>query len=76
MKITNLSRTIGVIIALALCLSLSAQTNKWRDIHKVKKGETLSSIARKHGTTVKKLCSLNHLGKKTKVRVGQIIRYS
>lgn len=44
--------------------------------HKVKKGETLSSIARKHGTTVKKLCSLNHLGKKTKVRVGQIIRYS
>ena len=44
--------------------------------HKVKRGETLSSIAKKHRTTVSKLCSLNHLGKKTKVKVGQIIRYS
>lgn len=59
MKITNLSRTIGVIIALVLCLSLSAQTNKWRDIHKVKKGETIFGIAREYGINVQQLLDAN-----------------
>ena len=42
--------------------------------HKVKSGDTLSGIARKYGTTVKKLCQLNKI-KETKVlKVGQKIR--
>lgn len=42
--------------------------------HKVKSGDTLSGIARKYGTTVKKLCQLNKI-KETKVlQVGQKIR--
>ena len=45
-------------------------------IHKVRKGETLSTIARKHGTTVAKLCRANGISTKTKLRVGQILRYS
>lgn len=44
--------------------------------HKVKKGETLSSIARKRGTTVNKLCKMNRIGKKKTLRPGQILRYS
>lgn len=45
-------------------------------IHKVKSGETLSTIARKRGTTVKKLCKLNNISTKTVLRVGQILKYS
>ena len=45
-------------------------------IHKVRKGETLGSIARKHGTTVAKLCRANGISTKTTLRVGQILKYS
>lgn len=44
--------------------------------HKVKKGETLYSIAKKHGVSVDKLCQLNRLSKKSKIRPGNILRYS
>ncbi len=44
--------------------------------HKVKRGETLSTIAKKQGTTVAQLCKLNRLSAKSKIRVGQIIRCS
>lgn len=42
--------------------------------HSVKRGETLSSIARKHGTSVSKLCKLNKLRPSSKLRVGQKVR--
>ena len=45
-------------------------------IHKVRSGETLSTIARKHGTTVDRLCRANGISAKTKLRVGQILKYS
>ncbi len=44
--------------------------------HKVRRGETLSRIARKHGTTVKALCRLNHISSKVRLRPGQILKYS
>lgn len=44
--------------------------------HKVQRGETLSSIAKKRGTTIEELCRLNHLTKKMRIRPGQILRYS
>jgi putative exported peptidase len=44
--------------------------------HKVKAGETLSSIARQRGVTVEKICSLNHLNTNSHVRPGMILRYS
>ena len=44
--------------------------------HKVVSGETLESIARKRGVTVDRLCKLNHLTRKSRVRAGQILRYS
>lgn len=45
-------------------------------VHKVAKGESLSTIARKRGTTVAKLCKLNNISTKTVLRVGQILRCS
>ena len=42
--------------------------------HKVKSGDTLSGIARKYGTTVKRLCQLNNI-KETKIlQIGQKLR--
>ena len=45
-------------------------------VHKVKSGETLSSIARKCGTSVDKLCRMNNIKRSTVLRPGQILRYS
>lgn len=44
--------------------------------HKVSKGETLASIARKRGTTIERICKLNHITKTMRVKPGQILRYS
>ncbi|MCM1109386.1 MAG: peptidoglycan DD-metalloendopeptidase family protein [Clostridium sp.] len=46
------------------------------NVHKVKSGETLSTIARKHGTSVAQLCKLNHIKTTTILRPGQILRCS
>lgn len=45
-------------------------------LHKVKKGETLYSIARKRNTTVNAICKLNGIGKNMKLRAGQILKYN
>lgn len=43
--------------------------------HVVKRGETLSSIARKRGTSVSKLCKLNKLRESSIIREGQKLKY-
>ena len=40
----------------------------------VRNGDTLYSIARKNGTTVKKLCQLNGLSENSKIHVGQKLK--
>ena len=45
-------------------------------IHKVQSGETLSSIAKKHGTTIDKLCRMNNIKRTTILQLGQILRYN
>ncbi|MBQ7419451.1 MAG: peptidoglycan DD-metalloendopeptidase family protein [Prevotella sp.] len=52
-----------------------AKTHSTR-FHKVAKGETLSSIARKRGMTVSAICKLNHIKSTTRIRPGQILRYN
>lgn len=54
----------------------SSTYNEQRLYHKVEKGETLYSIARKRGVSVETLCELNHINKTLRVRQGQILRYS
>jgi len=44
--------------------------------HKVKKGETLYSIAKRRGTTVAAIMKLNHLKKRSKLRPGQILKFN
>ena len=45
-------------------------------LHKVKKGETLYSIARKRHTTVAAICKLNRINKNTRLKMGQILKYN
>ena len=44
--------------------------------HKVKKGETLYAIARKHGTSVAALCKLNRISQSVRLKPGQILKYN
>jgi membrane-bound lytic murein transglycosylase D len=43
-------------------------------IHKVRRGETLSSIARRHRLTLRSLARANNLSVRSRVRVGQRLR--
>lgn len=45
-------------------------------IHRVKQGETLSSIAKKYKTSVRELCRLNGISETSKLRIGQILKHS
>lgn len=57
--------------------SYSPKTNaRSSRYHKVKKGETLYAIARKHGISVNSLCKLNRISKSVKLRPGQILKYN
>lgn len=42
--------------------------------HTIRKGDTLSSIARRYGTSVDKLCSLNGISKTTTLRIGRKLK--
>jgi len=53
-----------------------ASNNSSVRYHKVKSGETLSAIARKHHTTVNALCNLNRIKKTVTLRPGQILKYN
>ena len=44
--------------------------------YKIHKGETLSSIAKKNGVTIEELCKLNHITRRTKLRIGQVLKCS
>ncbi len=53
-------------------------SNKYASVkyHRIKKGDTLASIARRYGVTVKKLCSLNNLNSRTTLKTGKSLRVS
>lgn len=42
--------------------------------HKIRKGDSLSKIAARYGTTVSKLCALNGITRNTTIRVGRSLR--
>jgi len=44
--------------------------------YRIRKGDTLSKIAQRHGISVKKLCSLNSMSTSEKLRVGKSLRIS
>ena len=44
--------------------------------YKVRKGDSLSRIAKKTGTTIDRLCKLNKISTRTKLSIGQVLRCS
>jgi murein DD-endopeptidase MepM/ murein hydrolase activator NlpD len=45
-----------------------------KEYHTVARGDTLSAIAKRYGTTVSNLCKLNNISSKSILRIGQKIR--
>jgi LysM repeat protein len=44
--------------------------------YKVRKGDSLSRIAQKTGTSIDALCKLNKISRRTTLRIGQVLRCS
>jgi len=44
--------------------------------HKIRRGDTLSGIARRYGTSVRNLCRLNRIRSTTTLRIGRKLRYN
>ena len=61
------------ILLFASVLCIQAQTNSY-SLHKIKKGETLSTIAKTNKTTVSALMELNNLTAKSKLKLGKSIK--
>ncbi|HNS42012.1 MAG TPA: M23 family metallopeptidase [Taishania sp.] len=66
---TTTSPTMNV--AAPLAVKASTSTNKY---YKIRSGDTLSSIAAKHHTTISKLCQLNGIRQTTVLQVGRNLR--
>ena len=47
-----------------------------RKYYTIRRGDTLSGIARKYGTSVSALCKLNAINSRTTLRVGRTLRYN
>lgn len=58
----------------------NAETNKFVSgevsYHRVQKGDTLGAIAKRYGTTVNKICTLNNITTKATLHIGKSIRVS
>ena len=54
--------------------SQTSQASTSSSIYTVRSGDTLSKIARNHGTTVKALCQLNGISENSTLRVGQKLK--
>ena len=55
-------------------ISTTTNTNEHTNIHVVMKGETLSGIANKYGTSYNRLARINGIVNPNLIYVGQIIR--
>ena len=65
----------GEDVELATAAPAASYSHESR-FHKVKKGETLYSIAKHRGTSVESIMRLNHLKKNAKLKAGQILKYN
>jgi murein DD-endopeptidase MepM/ murein hydrolase activator NlpD len=62
--------------SLEMASAASRSYDRTSRLHKVRRGETLSSIARKRGTSVSQLMRMNHLRRNAKLKPGQILKYN
>jgi len=47
-----------------------------RKYHRIRRGDTLSGIARRYGTSIRNLCRLNGIRSTTTLRIGKTLRYN
>ncbi|MGV6861475.1 MAG: peptidoglycan DD-metalloendopeptidase family protein [Putridiphycobacter sp.] len=73
-KDENLLVHSGVFSNTRTHTSSTSFTQGGKKYHKVKSGDTLGAIARRYGTSVSKLCSLNHIKATSILHIGQTIR--
>ena len=45
-----------------------------KQFYRVRSGDTLGKIAKRNGTTINRLCQLNHINRNTKIKIGQQLR--
>lgn len=64
------------VVAAKNTTSVEKKAKKTGNVHKVRSGESLYTIAKKRNTTVEKLCKLNGISRRTILRPGQILKYS
>ena len=55
----HISRLLLFVAALFLVFGADAQVNKWQDVYKAKKKDTLFGISRKYGITLPELIEAN-----------------
>jgi murein DD-endopeptidase MepM/ murein hydrolase activator NlpD len=67
-------RTNSLLVHPGLFTTVTKHAAVAHRTYRVRRGDTLSSIARRHRTSVKALCSANRLSKRSKLRVGQRLR--
>ena len=61
-------RYLFLLFTLFLTIQISAQTTIWRDIHKVKKKETIFGIAKDYGVSIQELIDANPEMKDTSLK--------
>jgi len=73
-KDDNLLVHSGVFSNTRTRIGSSTYTQGGKKYYKVRSGDTLGAIARRNGTSVSKLCSLNHIKPTTIIHIGQTLR--
>ncbi|MFT7880564.1 MAG: LysM peptidoglycan-binding domain-containing protein [Sulfurimonas sp.] len=61
-------------LLISLAVATMATSYASAATHKVKKGETLSAIAKANKTTVSQLCKLNGMKKNSTLRIGKVLK--
>ncbi len=68
--------TRGSRFATKTYLASNKYTSGSVQYHRIKSGDSLSTIARKYGTSITRLCQLNNITKTTTIRAGKSLRIS
>ena len=76
-EIKNINNEGSFLITLADTYSHQGDLEEMKRAayHRVRSGETLSHIARRYGTSIRRLCALNGIKETSVIRIGQSIRY-
>ncbi len=55
--------------------TMASKSGSGANYYKVRKGDSLSRISQRTGTSISRLCSLNRLSKSSTLRIGQVLKY-